>query len=206
MAWPTSAARTKTWGTEVLTASDLQGQFDLGFTYFNDSLNGSTGHGHTGGSNDGPKISLTAGVTGILPLANGGTGGSTLSALLNLVYPVGSIYTNYNVATNPATLLGFGTWVAIGGKFLVGLYGTTEFLSNLQTGGEKTHVLTIPEMPSHTHTSPLYSANNGGNSGVPQNTPGGADTTSNASNATGGGGAHNTLPPYIVIYMWYRSV
>jgi hypothetical protein len=74
MAWPTAAARTKTWGTEVLTASDLQGQFDLGFTYFNDSLNGSTGHGHTGGTNDGPKIPLTTSVTGTLPVANGGTG------------------------------------------------------------------------------------------------------------------------------------
>ena len=79
MAWPTAAARTKTWGTEVLTASDLQGQFDLGFTYFNDSLNGTTGHGHTGGTNDGPKIPLTTSVTGTLPVANGGT--NTTSAI-----------------------------------------------------------------------------------------------------------------------------
>lgn len=74
MAWPTAAARTKNWGTEILTDGDLEGQFDLLCSYFNDSLNGSSGHGHTGGTSDGPKISLTAGVSGTLPVANGGTG------------------------------------------------------------------------------------------------------------------------------------
>lgn len=73
MAWPSLSARTKTWGTEILTASDLQTQYDLLHTYFNDSLNGTTGHGHTGGTNDGPKLALTTGITGVLPVANGGT-------------------------------------------------------------------------------------------------------------------------------------
>ena len=50
------------------------------------------------------------------------------SALVG-AYPVGSIYMNATVATNPATLLGFGTWVAFGaGKVPIGLDATdTDF-------------------------------------------------------------------------------
>lgn len=63
MAWPTISARTKTWGTEILTATDQHAQLDLLHAYFNDSLNGSSGHAHTGGTNDGPKISAATGLT-----------------------------------------------------------------------------------------------------------------------------------------------
>jgi hypothetical protein len=39
-----------------------------------------------------------------------------------VLYPVGSLYINASNATNPATLLGFGTWEAFGtGKVLVGI-------------------------------------------------------------------------------------
>ena len=39
--------------------------------------------------------------------------------VLQRVFPVGSFYTSYNVNTNPATLLGFGTWAAVQGRFLL---------------------------------------------------------------------------------------
>lgn len=73
MAWPSTSARTKAWGTEILTAGDLNGQFDILHTYNNDQLNGTTGHKHSGGTNDGPLLPLTTAVSGILPVANGGT-------------------------------------------------------------------------------------------------------------------------------------
>lgn len=63
-AWPTASSRSKDWGTETLTDADLEAQFDLLHTYFNDSLNASTGHDHDGTTNQGPKIpvaSLTVG-------------------------------------------------------------------------------------------------------------------------------------------------
>jgi len=44
------------------------------------AFSGASGHGHGGGSGDGPKISLTAAVSGTLPVANGGTGGATAAA------------------------------------------------------------------------------------------------------------------------------
>ena len=64
MAFPSDSARTKNWGTEILTDADLEAQLDLLHTYFKDALNASTGHTHDGTSNQGPKIpvaSLTVG-------------------------------------------------------------------------------------------------------------------------------------------------
>jgi len=62
-AWPSLSARSKDWGTEVLTDADLEAQLDLLHTYFNDSLHASTGHDHSGTTNDGPKIPLNSGLT-----------------------------------------------------------------------------------------------------------------------------------------------
>ena len=91
-----------------------------------------------------------AGQIGTLPIANGGTGVTTITALGNLFYPVGSIYTNAAVSTNPATLLGFGTWTAFGtGRVLVGVdAGDAAFDTLGETGGSK-NAITV----SHTHTA-----------------------------------------------------
>jgi hypothetical protein len=77
-----------------------------------------------------------------------------VQAAAALLYPVGSIYSNVAVATNPATLLGFGTWTAFGaGRVMVGLDGDDEDFDTVgETGGAKTHTLTISEMSAHTHT------------------------------------------------------
>jgi hypothetical protein len=124
------------------------------------------------------------------------------------IYPVGSIYINAAVTTNPATLLGFGTWSSFGtGRCLVGYSPTDSDFDALQeTGGAKTHTLSIAEMPSHNHNRPLgwKPAPNstdvditGGNGINPQ--------TNMVTDNTGGGGAHNNMPPYIVAYMWRRT-
>jgi len=124
------------------------------------------------------------------------------------IYPVGSIYINAAVTTNPATLLGFGTWVAFGsGRMMVGYNAADSDFDALQeTGGAKTHTLTIAEMPSHNHNRPLgwKPAPNstdvditGGNGINPQ--------TNMVTDNTGGGQAHSILNPYIVAYMWRRT-
>ena len=67
-------------------------------------------------------------------------------------YPIGKIiFSTEN--TNPADYLGFGTWEAWGkGKVPVGVdVSQTEFNAPNKTGGEKTHVLTSSEMPTHNH-------------------------------------------------------
>ena len=148
-------------------------------------------------------------VTGIRNLTITGTlSGATGLVTMSDVYPVGSIYINATNANNPSSLLGFGTWVAFGaGRVPVGIDATqSEFDTAEETGGFKTHTLSVSEIPSHTHNnpagiSPAPNANDvditGGNGRTI------ADNVATAS--TGGGGAHNNLQPYIVVYMWKRT-
>lgn len=198
MAWPTTSSRSKNWGTEILTDTDLEGQLDILHSYFNDSLNGTSGHGHTGGTSDGKKISLTTAVSGILPIANGGTGAATLEN----IYPIGIVVT-FGVSTNPNTLFGFGTWTAIAGRVIVGIdAGQTEFDSLNETGGAKTHTLTTAEMPAHTHglTGSSGGAQNSYRMILANDNP-----TSTTTDSAGSGNAHNNLQPYIVKYVWERT-
>lgn len=124
--------------------------------------------------------------------------------ILQAVYPVGSIYINASVSTDPATLLGFGTWEQFGqGRVLVGQDSTQpEFDTLGETGGEKTHTLTIDEMPAHTHG--YFNHENGScNYYMEQNYSAGTETNQ-TTDPTGGGLPHNNLQPYIVVYMWKR--
>lgn len=82
MAFPSDLVRTKNWGTETLTDSDLEGQFDLIINWVMAALDNTSGHDHSG-SNKGKAITLAAsgsGVTGTLPIANGGTGLTSYAA------------------------------------------------------------------------------------------------------------------------------
>jgi hypothetical protein len=126
----------------------------------------------------------------------------TLANLLNVVYPIGSVYTNYSVSTNPGTLLGIGTWVAIAGRVVVGLDGTqTEFDTAGETGGAKTHTLTTDEIPAHTHT--YYKGGLTGDVAGPGFNY--LQTSLQNTGSTGGGSAHNNLQPYVVCYVWRRT-
>lgn len=119
-------------------------------------------------------------------------------AIVNSQLPVGSYYMNETVATNPATLLGYGTWSAITDKFIVA-HGSTY----TSTGGSATDsiTLTTANLPPHTHpsfaggggTGPRYFDNTGGSS-LP-------------TGSTGSGSAFNvdTIPPYQAAYIWKRT-
>lgn len=84
------------------------------------------------------------------------------SQLLNLIYPVGSIYMSTN-SKNPGEIFG-GTWEAWGqGRAIVGVGtcndGTTsKTFTNEQKVGEYNHKLSENEMPSHKHTTEDYYA------------------------------------------------
>jgi hypothetical protein len=126
------------------------------------------------------------------------------STKLYQVFPVGAVYISV-VNTNPHYLFG-GTWVQITDRFL---YCTT---TSKTTGGEATHTLTVNEMPSHRHQlsengdGPALYPNWGTKSawGVPsQYLNGNGGSVSSA--LTGGGQAHNNMPPYFTVYAWYRT-
>ena len=87
-----------------------------------------------------------------------------VQAALQAIYPVGSVYINAAVSTNPATLLGFGTWVTVGdGKVLVNQdTADTSFDVLGETGGSKdaitvahTHTLSASTAPAGNHTHAL---------------------------------------------------
>ena len=121
------------------------------------------------------------------------------SDLLNLVYPVGSIYMSVN-STNPSVLFG-GTWEQIKDKFLLSAGDT---YNAGDEGGEATHILTIDEMPSHNHTWGWKSSAASGNSTW---NSAGSDKTGSSSDiigSTGGGKPHNNMPPYLAVFMWKR--
>ena len=139
------------------------------------------------------------------------TAATTAATINNLVYPVGSVYVNAEVATNPATLLGVGTWEAYGeGRVPVGKASSGTFDTLNATGGSETQALTEANLPAHSHSMGTQNQTNisihdrqitfldpfwsGFGSGS-------ARSTGN----TGSGTAHNNLQPYIVVYMWKRT-
>lgn len=131
------------------------------------------------------------------------------TGVLEACWPVGSVFISV-VSTNPATLLGFGTWAALAaGRMLVGIdAGQTEFDVLRETGGAKTVTLTANEMPSHTHVIRSQTATTGSATSYEHGT---LDTSSAEAEATevtdptGGGAAHTNLPPYLVVSIWERT-
>lgn len=133
---------------------------------------------------------------------------SLLQTIFNAVYPVGTPYFNKTDNRNPAVILGFGTWAREEGRVLVGFHsGDPDFGTAGATGGAKTHTLTVPQLPPHSHPVSANIAGTGG--GTNQNWYL-ADYDPDAdynfdSGDTGGGEAHNNLQPYVVYHWWVRT-
>jgi len=151
---------------------------------------------------------------------------SFVQGALQGAYPVGSIYMNATVATNPTTLLGFGTWVAFGaGKVPVGIDAAdTDFNAVEETGGTKDAIV-----PTHNHTATTNSTDAGHqhnyiyrattavqsgsstpcwfNTSTQSTTVGYANITSTTTVDNAGESATGkNLQPYIVVYMWKRTL
>ena len=177
--------------------------------------------------------------TPVAPTAAAGTNTTQIATTafvtsgLQSAYPVGSIYMS-TVATSPATLFGFGTWVTYGsGRMLISQDGTYTAGS---TGGSATTTLATTNLPSHSHSAtstsntsdPGHSHNSGAGSGFLSN--GGSEQLAGGNNLnfarptttasavtglsvsttttignTGSGTAFNTISPYIAVYMWNRT-
>lgn len=105
--------------------------------------------------------------TPLAPTASSGTSTTQIATTafvttaLQALYPVGSIYINAGVSTNPGTLLGFGTWTAFGaGRVMVGLDAGDALFDTLEeTGGSKDATLV-----QHNHTFSATTGNMSANS------------------------------------------
>jgi len=146
-----------------------------------------------------------------------------VQAALAFVYPVGSIYTNATVSTNPGTLLGFGTWSAFGaGRVMVGFdSGNVLFDTAEETGGSAntivvTHTHTATSTvtdPGHVH-SIVTNAGSGSTVGFGSTSPSGSQNTDSATTGitvattnanAGSSGTDANYQPYITVYMWKRT-
>lgn len=151
------------------------------------------------------------------------SGQTVYDAILDKVYPIGSIYLSVN-NTSPQTFLG-GTWVSIGeGKALVGVNpNDTDYNASEMTGGSKTKTLITDNLPSHYHgVGNLYlrcGMNGDYANFAASGSLGGwgiAPTTNNVgsarlyipsfnTNSTGSGTAFDVRNPYLTVYMWKRT-
>ena len=138
----------------------------------------------------------------------------------DLIYPVGSIYIS-TTETNPATIFG-GSWSKIEGQFLLGSSSAYDLGS---TGGEASHVLSVDEMPAHTHFSTNYSTNFNQGVTIPPSRsyaksystgaglwaysgasiPGAEISYGSPTSSTGDTQAHNNMPPYLAVNIWKRT-
>ena len=134
--------------------------------------------------------------------------GVDVSSLVDLFYPIGSIYMSTD-STSPQSRFTGTYWFPIYDRFLLGAGNAYKARAK---GGEATHTLTQQEIPSHYHDE--YVGNDGGSDSTPSGYSGwpniayisektwwakGAKTSD-----AGGDGAHNNMPPYYTVYMWRR--
>ena len=161
---------------------------------------------------------------------------TTQAALINIIYPVGSVITLTN-DTDPNKIYSGTTWVKMdAGRVLVSA-GTYTEGSNTYTytlgdkGGEAKHQLTVDEMPTHSHSASVSTVGNHTHTvgWADENSPkqNGIDSESNTQqnpkmytttsengmhthtvtiNNNGNGIKANNMQPYTVVNYWKRTV
>lgn len=148
-------------------------------------------------------------------LKNGTEYGLGGKALIDRIYPVGSIYISTSSTFNPQNVWG-GTWEKTAdGRCLIGANNTYPLGS---TGGEAAHYLTGNEMPPHGHSAGKVYNFKLDNTGIAKSAIDKyseqflhIDQTSSTSsnilytNAEGGGASHNNMQPYLAVYIWERT-
>ena len=157
----------------------------------------------------GAFVSISSYDTSTLEVTGGILGVKT-SALFNIFWPIGSLYSNRTDGTNPGTLMGFGTWTSAGvGRVPVGVgtgvddNGVSVTISAQSCGGEYVHTQTTAELIKHRHTLPM-STSDGGT--VSHGDAGDGSTFGNANSSyVGSSIPFNVQQPWYSVYMWVRT-
>lgn len=116
----------------------------------------------------------------------------------------GAVLFSFNPDFSPAARYG-GSWEKVTDRFPIGAGGSYPLES---TGGEANVTLTVEQVPPHNHQMKYYnneSSPPSGNDWVPaarRNT--GYNVLGGDTLDTGGGQAHNNLPPYIAVNIWRK--
>ncbi len=143
--------------------------------------------------------------------------GFGIVAIQSVTYPIGAIFMA-TVATDPNTLMGFGTWSRIAeGRVLIG-EGTGAGLTARTAGAEIGDEDSIVAQHNHTITDPGHSANHTYATGASSSGSGAASGGANSTATTGGSGLTNitidnegvdptdtNLQPSLVVYIWERT-
>jgi hypothetical protein len=163
------------------------------------------------------QLSTTAFVTSALVDYN-----TVVNSLLQALYPVGTIYTNATDGTNPATLVGFGTWSAFGtGRVLVAIDSANTLMDAAEEIGgsadavvvSHTHTATVTD-PGHSHkqTNDNLTGVDGDYYGAGSRyIPVGQDTSTETTGVTvansteGVSGTDLNYQPFITVFYWKRT-
>lgn len=131
-------------------------------------------------------------------------------------YAVGDVHITED-PLNPKDKLGYGEWVIISRKrVLVGIdvppvddtayQPDQDFQTPGQEGGEKTHAITINELPAHDHDKNLIGWQADGNTPNYHNgIQGGGGNSGQKTGKAGGGQAMSLMQPYYCVYIWRRT-
>ena len=144
-------------------------------------------------------------------------GSVTGQGLINLLYPIGSVYINATNNSNPGTLFGVGTWTAFGaGRVPVGFNASNTLFDTAEEVGGSADAIVV----SHTHsiTDPGHAhgyikpaaVNNisiGGDTFQATNQSATTDpaVTGISIQSAGSSGTNANYQPYITVYMWKRT-
>lgn len=171
------------------------------------------------------KIFANKGETDTIPI-NAENLNYNFNEVINLVYPVGSIYISVN-STNPANLFG-GTWEQLKGRFLLGVGSPNDNTDNhFGSIGEKTYSAGAGSLGGSSQNR--YQLDDAGYAKIALRNTGSIDSQEvntgswtpnyrvNATSATttvveaysgpalgGTTGLGYNMPPYIGVYMWKR--
>lgn len=162
-------------------------------------------------TSSGAATFASATVTGTLSAVASAADGLTntaITAVLNAVYPAGSIYLTSSGLT-PSQLGLPGNWSRYAqGQALTGYKANDDSFTAGKESGNANKTLNVSEIPAHSHSigpnglvgmfnSPTRNSNSGPDVGSKKG--------SYNTNDTGGGNSFSIMQPYKVVYVWKRD-